>query len=437
MLVLATATSAAAHTAQPTPESTPTTTSAPTGLPSTPTTPTGPEEPVGPAALNSLIDPALLEGVQSSIVGLVTVWEEPQDPWAFTLAPPAESDVPAISLCTGWFDTPTTIVTAGHCVDPAEGRLALDAQNVTIDPATGDLVPPPPNRSEPTRTVWAFQPRELPGAVITAPTIVRVDAFRPATEGDTAKLDIFGLPPAAPIPVAATTPRLGEPVWSIGFPGLNIAATDGINILDLVDAENGSDFATVLQESRIQPVITSGSITSRQYRDGVAVYQTNADLASGTSGGPTINSRGEVYGLNSQMTLSFFGQNYNIITDTGMLREFLEHDTDPAIPQTGAATRAEAPETDPGIGRGTARGAAPEPARASSAPVIDTATQESGEWPAGWLTGLSAAGCVLLGGVAVSLWQRRRPNRPETRPENAGTPRHRTTSPEPAETHNE
>ncbi|TQM13276.1 hypothetical protein [Pseudonocardia kunmingensis] len=49
----------------------------------------------------------------------------------------------------------------------------------------------------------------------------------------------------------------------------------------------------------------------------------SADFDQGMSGGPTINSRGEVYGINSQMTVPFFGQNFNVITDTGMLREFL------------------------------------------------------------------------------------------------------------------
>jgi S1-C subfamily serine protease len=64
----------------------------------------------------------------------------------------------------------------------------------------------------------------------------------------------------------------------------------------------GKTPAEVLQDSRLQPVNTSGTITARQFRQGVAVYQINADLAEGISGGPTINSRGEVLGINSQMS---------------------------------------------------------------------------------------------------------------------------------------
>jgi hypothetical protein len=191
-------------------------------------------------------------------------------------------------------------------------------------------------RPDPKRTVWAFQPREMQGAVITAPVIVRVDGFRPADEGDTAKLEMYGLPPAKPLPIAPEAPRLGETVTSIGFPGLNIDETDGVDVEGLVSG--GKTPAEVLQDSRLQPVNTSGTITARQFRQGVAVYQINADLAEGISGGPTINSRGEVLGINSQMTVPFIGQNFNVITDTGMLRDFLAH---------GAAQPGAAPEGQP------------------------------------------------------------------------------------------
>lgn len=204
----------------------------------------------------------------------------------------------------------------------------LDWQNLTFDPTTGQWLPPDPTqvRPEPARTVWAFQPRELDGAVITAPTLVNVEDFRDADDGDTAKLKIYGVPPATPLTLAPNptpeTPQLGQPVTSIGFPGLNLTETDGINLNDLFETD--ANLAKVLEDSRLQPVSTSGTITSQQYRNGVAVYQTNADLDSGTSGGPTVNSRGQVIGINSKMTIPFFGQNYNIITDTGMLRDFLD-----------------------------------------------------------------------------------------------------------------
>jgi S1-C subfamily serine protease len=118
------------------------------------------------------------------------------------------------------------------------------------------------------------------------------------------------VPPAHPLPVAPDAPRLGEPVTSIGFPGLNIADTDGID-LDALLAGNKTP-AEVLQDSRLQPANTSGTITARQYRHGVAVYQVSAGFDHGMSGGPTLNSRGQVLGMNSQMTVPFLGQNFNI-----------------------------------------------------------------------------------------------------------------------------
>ena len=310
-----------------------------------PSPPPPPDEPpaAGQAPLNTFIDPAVLESVQKSIVGLVVIWEEPQNPFAVDMNPGSggpgapTTQAPVMSICTGWFDSPTTIATAGHCVDPEQGRLAIDMQQgPPIDPTTGLPAPTQGVRPEPKRTVWAFQPRELPGAVLTSPVIVRVDSFRPGDEGDTAKLEVAGMPAAQPMRIAPTEPRVGETVTSIGFPGLNIEETDGVNMAALTSG--GKTPAEVLQDSRLQPVNTSGTITARQFREGVAVYQVNSDLAEGTSGGPTINSRGEVYGVNSRMTVPFLGQNFNVITDTGMLREFLGHDQEqppPAATQSG------------------------------------------------------------------------------------------------------
>ncbi|WP_232667972.1 trypsin-like peptidase domain-containing protein [Pseudonocardia sp. TRM90224] len=340
------------------------------------------------ASLNTLIEPALLESLQQSIVGLVTVWEDPAGsplPTQDARATPG-SELPAFSLCTGWFDSPTTIATAGHCVDPKEGREIIDAQAPPeFDPATGLLVPAPAVRPEPKRTVYAFQPRELPGAVITTPVIVRVDGFRSAEDGDTAKLEVAGLPPAKPLAIASGTPRLGETVTSIGFPGLNIPSTDGVNVTALLSG--GKTVAEVLQDSRLQPTNTSGTITARQFWQGVAAYQINADLAEGTSGGPTINSRGEVYGVNSQMVHPSLGQNFNIITDTGMLREFLGHDEPQGQPAADVPIR----------------------------PTGGVTTSGTGELPTGWIVALSALTGAALGGVASWRLTRTR-RRPSTDP---------------------
>jgi trypsin-like peptidase len=364
-----------------------------TGASAVATTPQPPSAPSNagaqPAALNAFIAPDSLESIQRSIVGLVVVWEEPQDPYALVPEPASPAgELPIMTICTGWFDSPTTIATAGHCVDPKEGRLAIDDRaGPQIDPTTGAPLATQPVRPEPKRTVYAFQPRELEGAVITSPIVVRVDSFRPADEGDTAKLEMYGMPPAQPLPIAAAEPRLGETVTSIGFPGLNIEETDGIDVRAL--ASGGKSPAEVLQDSRLQPVNTSGTITARQYRQGVAVYQINADLAEGISGGPTINSRGEVLGINSQMTVPFLGQNFNVITDTGMLREFLGHG--PAQP---------APTTE-------------QSRLASGTSPLDGL-------PVGWTIFIAVLGGAIVGAIATWSLTRPRPAKQSPAPAEAG-----------------
>jgi hypothetical protein len=346
----------------------------------------GPPDGDGQVPPNTLIEPAVLESIQQSVVGLVVVWEEQVDPLAPAPEPPVPggpAELPVITICTGWFDSPTTIVTAGHCVDPEEGRLVLDlsGEGMESDPGPGVPYSEPTVRPEPERTVYAFQPRELPGAVITSPVVVRVDEFRPADEGDTAKLEMHGMPPAVPLSIAPGPPRLGETVTSIGFPGLNIDETDGVDIRALLSG--GKTPAEVLQDSRLQPVNTSGTITARQYREGVAVHQINADLAEGISGGPTVNSRGEVLGVNSMMTVPFLGQNFNVITDTGMLREFLGHDQP-----------------------------APADAAAGDSRLASGSSPLSGGLPTGWAVLLAVLGGAAVGALGTWMFTRSRPAPP-------------------------
>jgi hypothetical protein len=370
-VVLATGSAAAQPTPQPAP--------APAPISVTPQPAPGP----GPAALNELIDPALLESLQPSIVGLVTIWEEPSDPftWDVEVIDPSKPKLPVMTICTGWFASPTTIATAGHCVDPAEGRIAMHLQEGPRD-EHGWPLPLDPSLPEPKRTVWAFQPWELAGAVLTSPVIVRVDDdFRSVEEGDTARLEVYGMPPAKPLAIASDAPQIGQTVTSIGFPGLNIGAADGVDIAALLSG--GKSPAEVLQESRLHPSSTSGTITAHQFWDGVAVHQVSAPLAGGMSGGPTINSRGEVLGINSMGTV--FGQPFNVITDTGMLREFLGHDqTRHDQTQPPAAP---GPAAEPAGETGVPSDHAPTPAAASST---------------GWaVDGTSLIGGAVLGGLAI------------------------------------
>ena len=388
--------------AQPPPPPSTEANAAPASVPQLPAPLTDPARTGEPPAA-----PNVVEAAQRSIVGVVTLWQEPEDPWSWLTFAPADSEAaaeerPVLSLCTGFFDTPSTIVTAGHCVDPAEGRQALDMERMELDPETGMPIPPPPGRPEPDRTVLVFQPRELPGRVIQAPTEVRVHSVRAAEDGDTAKLELHGMPPGPPLPIAATEPTLGEDVTTIGFPGFNVRQTDGVDLEALL---SGGNPAKALEDSRLQPVSSSGTVTARQYQSGSAVFQTNADLAPGTSGGPAINSRGEVVGINSQMSIPFFTQNFNIITNTGMLREFLGHDT----PQPAAAT----PPVDPTTT--TPQGVAPQPPASQNTPQI-------GGFPTDWLTPFPILGAALFGGLLSWALMRRKSRSSATRSTHETTP---------------
>ena len=370
-------------------------------------------DPTTPASLTSLIKPRSLEAVQQSIVGVVTIWKEPVDPFSDLLGPPDDApegkggdpEIPAVSFCTGWFESADTIVTAGHCVDPKEGRLALDLSGeLQFDPQTGMPLPLPPVRPDPERTVFVFQPRELPRQVIAAPTEVRVHSFRSADDGDTAKLEVHGLPAGHPLPIAESEPLLGEAVTSIGFPGTNIGQTDGVELAALM---SGTNPAQVLQDSRLMPVSSSGTLTARQFRHGSAVFQTNADVATGTSGGPTINARGEVLGVNSMMSISFTAQNFNIITDTGMLREFLDLDAvSGEVPDHDAAAEGATSSAGSPDGTPTASPTGP-PSETPSMPTLTPSGAAASEatpampgLPVGWMIGLPALGAVAGAGAA-------------------------------------
>ena len=71
-----------------------------------------------------------------------------------------------------------------------------------------------------------------------------------------------------------------------------------------------------------QPSFKTGRASSQQVRaNGTPVTEVSADIARGMSGGPTIDSNGEVLGVNS---MGFDGEVTNFITDAPTLRAFLE-----------------------------------------------------------------------------------------------------------------
>src|SRR4051794_13880305 len=210
--------------------------------------------------------------------------------------------------CTGWFvDTTGDIVTAGHCVDPKDPEVKtalvdefLQEQDITdsdtaawaektftLENSSGD--------AQPEQTVLAYQSPDVDGAVLTNAngTVAHVQAFKPFDDEDLALLNVVTKKSTPALPVAASTPDVGAPVTSIGFPG---AASGGAG------AQQAS--------------FKTGTISSRQVLpSGVARLEVNADIGQGMSGGPTIDATGAVVGVNSALNGDGHGD-FNWITDT-------------------------------------------------------------------------------------------------------------------------
>ncbi|MCE9552032.1 MAG: trypsin-like peptidase domain-containing protein [Planctomycetes bacterium] len=93
-----------------------------------------------------------------------------------------------------------------------------------------------------------------------------------------------------PLALSSELPPKGEKVVALGAPqGLNFAATDGI----VSGIRNFKDLAAGNQQ---------WAFTLADYDGGATWIQTSAPISSGNSGGPLINTKGEVVGLN---TLAF------------------------------------------------------------------------------------------------------------------------------------
>jgi serine protease Do len=275
---------------------------------------------------------AALAGVEKSVV-LVAIQSR-----GFVEVPydegPKWEEVQAVGFCTGWFASEHGhIVTAGHCVDPAEGRLALLRTEVAelgrpelLSEADANWAVEGLSKGSPiAQAVEIVQPKQVEGAVVTDPTPVQVVNFRPFDRGDLAVLKLDGQSKPAPaLAIAAAPPAIGDPLTAVGFPGSVQQVVDG---------------------ARVRASFKSGTASQQQVSpSGVAGTEVNADISPGMSGGPTVDAQGRVLGINS-FTISGEGQNFNFITDAVALRDYVRQlGIDPvetAAAPTGAAAPAE------------------------------------------------------------------------------------------------
>lgn len=282
-----------------------------------------------PAALSDDDNP--MAGLEKSIVFLQTDWS------GFIQVPPdvdAEgegfwTDKLTYSVtCTGFYVSKTAqIATAGHCVDPAEGRKViidgyLQEQEATdmASMAYANWQVEGEEKGAPVeRRVQAVQPNGVDGATITSATTVEVVAFKGPDAGDVALLHLPNVNEETPaMVIAGEAPQVGEEVTSIGFPG---------DIQDIAD-----------QSKIARASFKTGSVSSQQVTpSGVVQIEVSSTLAGGMSGGPTVNSEGQVIGVNSN---GLIGQpNFNFITNTPDLRAFLtSHSVTLAEPPAPAAS---------------------------------------------------------------------------------------------------
>lgn len=230
------------------------------------------------------------------------------------------------SSCTGFVVNPNGyIATAGHCVDPAEMRDVFTAAGLELAQADGfypdstlveaieveafyvDSVAPiaetvrsADGRGVPERTVTVTWEASASGIETVESMQARVLDVLPFDEGDGAllKVDERGLNAVELAPEGDVS--VGTEVVAIGFPGS-------------VDNANDGD---------LTPSFKTGSVSQSTTRENglYRVYEVDAAMSQGMSGGPTVDSAGRVLGINSYGVDT---QAFNFIRPSSVLRELL------------------------------------------------------------------------------------------------------------------
>lgn len=127
---------------------------------------------------------------------------------------------------------------------------------------------------------------------------------------DLALIQIDKLAKSAAIRIAAADPQIGEKVAAFGNPqGFSFTTSEGI----VSAVRTGAEIAKVLPKGTY----------SRMGRSESAIWvQTTAPISQGNSGGPLVNMKGEVVGLNSWYYRE--GQNLNFAISAKDIRGLLE-----------------------------------------------------------------------------------------------------------------
>ena len=237
--------------------------------------------------------------------------------------------------CTGFVVDPVGLIaTAAHCVDPdfrvfsrlrakviSGWDLSSDEFDAMVLTANNERWPIEAElEGEPVdRVVSVIQPQD-PQRVIDSWTVVQVVDTQKFLDGDNALLRVSGMGPMPPLAISKESPRVGQDVTCVGFPG---------SVRDVVDPNRVQ-----------QPSFKTGTVSSVQMTPrGAPTTEINADMSGGMSGGPTVDADGDVLGVNSYSP-SREEQPFNFITDTLTLRTFLQQNgvnlAEPATPSQAA-----------------------------------------------------------------------------------------------------
>lgn len=237
--------------------------------------------------------------VQPGIVHLETKWRgRVYDPgWGWLRG---GSVFESTATCSGFFVTPDGyFVTAGHCVEQQLGRQDVlraaarwsyrherelwpgwATQQDVIDDALNYWKVRSADDSSlrgPNRKVSANYGVDIGGLATGKALPARVLGARGFENGDVAllKIDVENAPALELAGDAGL--EVGTEVVSVGFPGS----------VDLVSDESSD------------PSFKEGSISSQKTRNGVRTFEISAAVSEGMSGGPTVDLRGRVIGVNS------------------------------------------------------------------------------------------------------------------------------------------
>ncbi len=195
--------------------------------------------------------------------------------------------------CTGFAVNPDGwVATAGHCVDPASAKQLI-LKNAASDYV--DQFPDSPVGRDPAAAqAWLGKNARVEGVSgegldisftlvygtgtkVAAKLPANVVDFRPANKGDVAlvKVEKHNLPSS----VLATDAdvSIGTPILAVGFPLSTIRVTG----------------------PSLDPTNKSGNVSKKSTVEGSPVYEIDAAVSEGMSGGPTIDLGGKVIGVNS------------------------------------------------------------------------------------------------------------------------------------------